>query len=155
MPVYFRFGIGPFRFSYRLSQTQAQKRAAARQRAARLQARQARKAFDPARHVTVTQAPLSVTISANTRGLTPEQEARVVAHVRKLEANYADTPVPMPALNAEIARAARTHAAQIAQIVAMTTDQDKTQAISAIRNSTLRQAAIRAVLLDESGRAGS
>lgn len=40
MIVRFRFGIGPFRFSYRLTRTQAQKRAAARERAARREARQ-------------------------------------------------------------------------------------------------------------------
>ena len=32
MPTYFRFGIGPFRFSQRLGRTQAQKRAAAKAR---------------------------------------------------------------------------------------------------------------------------
>jgi hypothetical protein len=35
MPTYFRFGIGPFRFSQRLGRTQAQKRAAAKARAPR------------------------------------------------------------------------------------------------------------------------
>jgi hypothetical protein len=35
MPTYFRFGIGPFRFSQRLGQTQAQKRAAAKAQAQR------------------------------------------------------------------------------------------------------------------------
>lgn len=35
MPAYFRWGIGPFRFSHRLGQTQAQKRAAAKRRDAR------------------------------------------------------------------------------------------------------------------------
>ncbi len=54
MPAYFRFGIGPFRFSYRLTRTQAQKRAAARQRAARRQARQGKR-FDPREHITVTE----------------------------------------------------------------------------------------------------
>jgi hypothetical protein len=35
MPSYFRFGIGPFRFSQRIGRTQAQKRAAAKARAQR------------------------------------------------------------------------------------------------------------------------
>jgi hypothetical protein len=39
MPTYFRFGIGPFRFSQRLGRTQAQKRAAAKARAQRQNAR--------------------------------------------------------------------------------------------------------------------
>jgi hypothetical protein len=33
MPTYFRFGIGPFRFSQRLGRTEAQKRAAAKAQA--------------------------------------------------------------------------------------------------------------------------
>jgi ATPase subunit of ABC transporter with duplicated ATPase domains len=39
MPTYFRFGVGPFRFSQRLGRTQAQKRAAAKARAQRQNAR--------------------------------------------------------------------------------------------------------------------
>jgi hypothetical protein len=38
MPTYFRFGLGPFRFSQRLGRTQARKRAAARGRGQRQQA---------------------------------------------------------------------------------------------------------------------
>jgi len=62
MPTYFRFGIGPFRFSQRLGRTQAQKRAAAKARAGRQYARrQGREQADrdrrsfkqvPARNVT-------------------------------------------------------------------------------------------------------
>ena len=40
MPSYFRFGIGPFRFSQRLGRTQAQRRAAARESAAQAKRRQ-------------------------------------------------------------------------------------------------------------------
>jgi hypothetical protein len=40
MPTYFRFGIGPFRFSQRVGRTQAQKRAAAKARAQRQYAEQ-------------------------------------------------------------------------------------------------------------------
>jgi hypothetical protein len=40
MPTYFRFGIGPLRFSQRLGQTQAQKKAAARARAQRARQRE-------------------------------------------------------------------------------------------------------------------
>lgn len=40
MPTYFRFGVGPFRFSQRLGRTQAQKRAAAKARGQRQSARQ-------------------------------------------------------------------------------------------------------------------
>ena len=43
MPSYFRFRIGPFGFSQRLGRTQAQKRAAARLRAAQQRAREDRK----------------------------------------------------------------------------------------------------------------
>jgi hypothetical protein len=39
MPAYFRFGIGPFRFSQRLGRTQAQKRAYAKRVRGREQAR--------------------------------------------------------------------------------------------------------------------
>jgi hypothetical protein len=39
MPTYFRFGVGPFRFSQRLGRTQAQKRAAAKARGQRQYAR--------------------------------------------------------------------------------------------------------------------
>jgi hypothetical protein len=62
MPTYFRFGFGPFRFSQRLGRTQAQKRAAAKERGQREYARQeARRSADwenrsfqevPARDVT-------------------------------------------------------------------------------------------------------
>lgn len=40
MPFYFRFGIGPFRFSQRIGRTQTQKRAAAKTQAQRQYARQ-------------------------------------------------------------------------------------------------------------------
>jgi hypothetical protein len=40
MPTYFRFGLGPFRFSQRLGQTQAQKKAAARARQQRARQRE-------------------------------------------------------------------------------------------------------------------
>src|SRR5689334_37489 len=48
MPAYFRWGVGPFRFSTRLTRTQAQKRAAAKQRAAAQERREKRRyARDP------------------------------------------------------------------------------------------------------------
>jgi hypothetical protein len=52
MPAYFRFGIGPFRFSERLGRTKTQKRAAAKARAGRAQARADRnyKKADARRH---------------------------------------------------------------------------------------------------------
>jgi hypothetical protein len=62
MPWYFRFGLGPFRFSQRVGRTQAQKRAAAKARAqhqnaryrARLQADRDKRSFEevPAHDVT-------------------------------------------------------------------------------------------------------
>ena len=93
MTVRFRFGIGPFRFSYRLTRTKAQKRAATCQRAARRQARAERK-FDPREHIKVTETPLAVHIDADVRGLSPGLAAQVLALGHKLEAEHAGIGPP-------------------------------------------------------------
>jgi hypothetical protein len=62
MPSYFRFGIGPFRFSQRLGRTQAQQRAAARERAAQTKRRQDYRAWkaDPRAQASHRQAVAEV-----------------------------------------------------------------------------------------------
>jgi hypothetical protein len=66
MPSYFRFGIGPFRFSQRLGRTQAQKRAAARERAAQAKRRQEYREWkvDPRAQASHRQAVAEVAIGS-------------------------------------------------------------------------------------------
>jgi|ERR1017187_10973810 hypothetical protein len=87
MTARIRFGIGPLRFSYRLTRTQAQKRAAARQRQARHTAPEARK-FDPREYIRVTETATSVEIKVYPSGLSPAQGEQVLALAEKLQAEY-------------------------------------------------------------------
>jgi hypothetical protein len=153
MPVHFRFGIGPVRFSYRLSKTQAQKRAAARQRDARKAARADRK-FDPREHITVTENATSVEITVDARGLSPAQGEQVTDLAEKLRAKYSGVPSLTAAEKAAIERAHKTHARQIAEIVAMTDERAQADALAAIQDPALQTAAIEAVLQDAADHAG-
>lgn len=68
----------------------------------------------------MTEKATSVDISVNPRGLSPSQVDQVMDLVEALHSEHSGIPVQTPAEKAAIARAAKSNAGRIAEIVAMT-----------------------------------